>query len=200
MPRSAAPNAGHYHHGDLRAALLAQARALLDEDGPAALSLREIARRAGVAAPSVYHHFANLDTISVALAEEGFTELVARLETAPAKARGQLAEVGLAYVRFAMDNPGLYRLMFGDGLKTSSAENQTVQKLRERAYERVKTGLRARLPEAEVATGALYLWSLVHGLALLIIDDRLDAYADPEKVIRSVLRLAGQGLPAAKSD
>lgn len=200
MPRSTAPSAGHYHHGNLRAVLLTQARALLDEDGPAALSLREIARRAGVAAPSAYHHFANLDAIAVALAEEGFTELVARLEAAPAEAKGQLAEVGLAYVRFAMDNPGLYRLMFGDGLKTSSAENQTVQKLRERAYERVKTGLRARVPEDEVATGALYLWSLVHGLALLIIDDRLDTYADPEQVVRSVLQLAGQGLSTAKSD
>jgi AcrR family transcriptional regulator len=198
MPSPTASDAGSYHHGNLRSALLTQARVLLDEDGPAALSLREIARRAGVAAPSVYHHFANLDAISVALAEEGFTELVARLEGAPANAKGQLAEVGLAYVRFAMDNPGLYRLMFGEGLKTSSAESQTVQKLRERAYERVKTGLRARLPEEEVATGALYLWSLVHGLALLIIDDRLDTYADPEKVIRSVLSLAGQGLPDAK--
>jgi AcrR family transcriptional regulator len=193
------PGAANYHHGNLRSALLAQARALLDEDGPAALSLREIARRAGVAAPSVYHHFANLDAIFVALAEEGFTELVARLEAAPVNAKGQLAEVGLAYVRFAMGNPGLYRLMFGEGLKTSSAESLAVQKLRERAYDRVKAGLRARLPEEEVATGALYLWSLVHGLALLIIDDRLDTHADPEQVVRSVLRLAGQGLPAAKS-
>jgi AcrR family transcriptional regulator len=64
------PGAANYHHGNLRSALLAQARALLDEDGPAALSLREIARRAGVAAPSVYHHFANLDAIFVALAED----------------------------------------------------------------------------------------------------------------------------------
>lgn len=200
MPKSPAPSIGNYHHGNLRAALLTQARALLDEDGPAALSLREIARRAGVAAPSVYHHFANLDAIAVALAEEGFAELVARLEAAPTNAKGQLAEVGLAYVRFAMDHPGLYRLMFGDGLKTSSTESQIVQKLRDRAYERVKTGLRARLPEEEVATGALYLWSLVHGLALLIIDGRLDTHADPEKVIGSVLRLAGQGLPAAKHD
>lgn len=200
MPSSTASGIGSYHHGNLRSALLAQARALLDEDGPAALSLREIARRAGVAAPSVYHHFANLDAISVALAEEGFAELVARLEAAPTNAKGQLGEVGLAYVRFAMENPGLYRLMFGEGLKTSSAESQTVQKLRERAYERVKTGLRARLPEEEIATGALYLWSLVHGLALLIIDDRLDAYADPEKIVRSVLQLAGRGLPAAKND
>lgn len=194
MANPASPNTSHYHHGNLRAALLAQARALLDEDGPAALSLREIARRVGVAAPSAYHHFPNLDAIAVALAEEGFTELVARLEAAPANAKGQLAQVGLAYVRFAMDNPGLYRLMFGDGLKASSAENQAVQKLRERAYERVKTGLRARLPEEEVAIGALYLWSLVHGLALLIIDGRLDTHADSEGIIRSVLQLAGKGL------
>ncbi|MDO1585420.1 TetR/AcrR family transcriptional regulator [Rhizobium oryzicola] len=161
--------------------------------------MREIARRVGVAAPSAYHHFPKLDAIALALAEEGFAELAARLETAPTNAKGQLSGVGLAYVRFALDNPGLYRLMFGDGLKTSSTEHHALRILRERTYERVKTGLRARLREEQVETAALFLWSLVHGLALLMIDGRIGKPANHDAVIMSVLRLAGTGLPSASS-
>ena len=193
----AAAKGGHYHHGNLRAALLANARAMLEAEGPGALSLRELARRADVAAASVYHHFANLDAIAVALAEEGFSELAVCLEQAPTNDRGQLADVGHAYVRFAMENPDLYRLMFGEGLARSSAGSETLHRLRQRAYERVKAGLRKRVPEQDVATGALFLWSVVHGLALLVIDGQIEAGADPEAVVTSVLRLTGTGLPTS---
>lgn len=186
-----------YHHGNLRAALLSEARTLLEEEGPAALSLRELARRAGVAAPSVYHHFASLDAIAVALAEAGFAELAARLEGAPTNAKGQLSGVGLAYVRFAMVNPGLYRLMFGDGLAKSSAGSETLHGLRQRAHERVKAGLRKRLPEEDVPTAALFLWSVVHGLALLMIDGQIEPGADPDATVAAVLNLTGTGLPTS---
>ena len=188
---------GRYHHGNLRVALLAEARALLEQGGPAALSLREVARRAGVAAPSVYHHFASLDAIQVALAEEGFAELDRRLAAAPSNDKGRLMDVGRAYVRFAMDNPGLYRLMFGDGFKTTSAGSDAVRTLRQRTYDHVKSGLRKRLPEAEVTTAALFLWSLVHGLAQLTIDGQVEAGGDPDALITAVLRLAGTGIPTA---
>ncbi|WP_337267464.1 TetR/AcrR family transcriptional regulator [Oryzifoliimicrobium ureilyticus] len=186
-----------YHHGDLRAALLRQARALLEAEGPAALSMREIARRVGVAAPSAYHHFPGLDAIAVALAEEGFAELAQRLDTAPTNDKGQLAGTGLAYVRFALDNPGLYRMMFGEGFTASSQEGQSLKQLRQRAYERVLSGLRKRLPEEEVETAALFLWSLVHGLSLLMVDGRIERPDDSEAMIMSVLRLAGTGLPSS---
>lgn len=197
MSRRDGAGAARYHHGNLRAALLAAARAMLEEAGPASLSLREIARRVGVAAPSIYHHFASLDAIAAALAEQGFSELVDRLDAAPTNTKGQLAPAGHAYIAFALANPGLYRLMFGEGLGPSFAEGDAVGILRQRAYDRVKAGLRQRLPEAEVATAALYLWSLVHGLALLMIDGRIDAGTDADDTIAAVLRLAGTGLPTA---
>ncbi len=197
MSSRAAPKGDGYHHGNLRAALLAEARVLLEEEGPAALSLRDLARRIGVAAPSVYHHFASLDAIAVALAEVGFAELAMCLEEAPTNAKGRLTDAGYAYVRFAIENPGLYRLMFGEGLGKSTGESATLQALRRRAYERVKEGLRKRLPEKEVATGALFLWSVVHGLALLVIDGQIEPGADPDAVVASVLRLTGTGLPTS---
>ncbi|WP_158818635.1 TetR/AcrR family transcriptional regulator [Methylocapsa sp. S129] len=195
MPSPATRADDRYHHGDLRKALLNAARTLLEERGPAALSLRELARRVGVSAPSVYHHFSSLDAIAVALAEQGFTELTEGLEAAPIHAEGQLAPTGHAYIAFARANPGLYRLMFGEGFRDASKGSQAVHALRERAYEKVVAGLRTRLPADELPVAALFLWSLAHGLALLMIDRQVDAGADAEAVIRSVLRLAGVGLP-----
>src|SRR5580692_5688731 len=124
-----------YHHGDLPRALLAAGRALLEEGGPSALNLREIARRVGVSAPSAYHHFPNLEAIAVALAAQGFAQMTELLEGAPSNERGKLTPAGEAYIAFARANPGLYRLMFGDGFRSTSAANIEVRAMRQRAYE-----------------------------------------------------------------
>ena len=187
-----------YHHGDLRRALLDAARALLEERGPAALNLREIARRVGVSAPSAYHHFVNRDAIAVALAEQGFVELLERLDAAPADAERPLALAGPAYIAFARANPGLYRLMFGEGFRVASDGGHAVRVLRERVYERAISGLKTRLPADQVKVAVLFLWSLTHGLALLMIDGQVDLGADPDALIRSVLRLAGSGVPPSQ--
>jgi AcrR family transcriptional regulator len=191
------PKASRYHHGNLRAALLVEARALLETSGPASLSLREIARRVGVAAPSSYHHFASLDAIAVALAEQGFSELAEQLEKARNEPAGKLAPVGVAYIAFARANPGLYRMMFGDGLRQTTAESDSLRPLRQRAYETVKAGLAKRMPADKVGLGALFLWSLIHGLALLTIDGQIEANADLDETISGVLGLAGTGIPPA---
>lgn len=183
-----------YHHGDLRAALLACARALLEEAGPAALSVREIARRVGVAAPSVYHHFTNLDAITLALVEQGFAEFLLQLKAAPANTKGRLRETGEAYIAFARANPNLYRLMFGEGFRPASSVSASIRQLRQQAYDKLSVGLSLRLPPEKVPNAALYLWSLTHGLALLIIDGQLGANVDVDARIQAVLQLAGTGL------
>lgn len=183
-----------YHHGNLRAELLAQARELLECEGSAALSLREIARRAGVAAPSAYHHFASLDAIAVALAEQGFADLAASLEGAPGDDAERLAGIGLSYVRFAVSHPGLYRLMFGDGLKAASTRSPALHALRQRAIAPVELALRDRLPGEEIGKAAMFLWSVVHGLALLTIDGQMADDADADETVAAVLRFAGHGL------
>ena len=103
---------GPYHPSDLPNALHAAARAILDEAGPDAVSLRETARRVGVSATAAYRHFANKKELLASVAAEGFRELAAAMETG-ATGSDPLGGVGLAYFDFALQKPGLFRLMFG---------------------------------------------------------------------------------------
>lgn len=95
-----------YHHGELRPALLRAAAKILEEEGRDAISLRDLARRAGVSHAAPYRHFADRPALLAALAEEGFALLAAELQGKPW--RDQAA----AYVRFALANPERFRLMF----------------------------------------------------------------------------------------
>src|SRR5690349_3579164 len=102
-----------YHHGDLRPALLKAAGRVLEKEGPAALSLRELARRAGVSHNAPYRHFADREALLAALAADGFRMLGEVLGVASSRHRGE------AYVRFALEHPQLFRLMFGGHLSNS---------------------------------------------------------------------------------
>jgi AcrR family transcriptional regulator len=195
-PSSSVP----YHHGNLRNALLAAARDVLEERGPSALSLREIARRVGVSAPSAYHHFPSLDAIAVGLAEQGAAEMGACLTAASEDRRRSsgdgksLLRTGEAYVRFARANPALYRLMFGEGFQPASKGNDAVRDLRQRARAMIETALAGRLPAAELPVAGLFLWSVAHGLALLIIDGQAEPAKDADAVVLRVLQLGGRAL------
>src|SRR6201997_2674796 len=103
-----------YHHGDLRSALVRAAMELLEEGGEAELSLRAVARRAGVSPAAPYRHYADREALVSAVAAVGYRELAERLGAAhPAPStRDQLADVAVAYVRFALDRPALFRIMF----------------------------------------------------------------------------------------
>ncbi|MFC6937680.1 TetR/AcrR family transcriptional regulator [Actinomadura yumaensis] len=120
MPRASAP----YHHGDLRAACLQAARELLEEDGSAALSLRAVARRAGVSATAPYRHYADRDALVSAVAAQGYRELAEHLAAAHPSPESpeDLAAVAVAYVRFALDHPALFRVMFAEPCDPDSEE------------------------------------------------------------------------------
>src|SRR5688572_5027384 len=96
-----------YHHGDLRAVVLGAASKILEEEGLAELSVREAARRAGVSHNAPYRHFPDRRALLVALAAQGFSELDLALENRSGR------ELGEAYVRFALERPQRFRLMFG---------------------------------------------------------------------------------------
>src|SRR5919206_2322086 len=96
-----------YHHGNLRPALLRTAAKTLEKEGLGALSLRELARRAGVSHNAPYRHFPDRDSLLAALAAEGFEMLGDALEKRPRR------EMGEAYVEFALAHPQRFRLMFG---------------------------------------------------------------------------------------
>jgi len=103
-----------YHHGDLQRALVDAGRRLLERDGLAALSLRALAREAGVSATAPYHHFADRAALLYAIGCEGSEELAQTLRAARdahPPGRERMVAVGVAYVEFALDNPALYQLM-----------------------------------------------------------------------------------------
>ena len=109
----AAFGARPYHHGDLRRALVEAAERVLVRDGPQALSLRAVAREAGVSPAAPYHHFKDKSDLMNALAEEGFHALGDALKSEfDGDADHDLATMGLAYVKFARANPAVYRVMY----------------------------------------------------------------------------------------
>ncbi|MFD6294077.1 TetR/AcrR family transcriptional regulator [Streptomyces sp. NPDC060235] len=173
-----------YHHGDLRAACLRAARELLEEDGSAALSLRAVARRAGVSATAPYRHFADRDALVSAVAAEGYRELATNLATAhpsPTTA-DDLAAVAVAYVQFALDHPALFRAMFAEPCDPTSQERVAATAV---ISEYVRNIVRGAFPHADADALATTVWALVHGLAFLHLDGKLDT-ATPEIVERQV--------------
>ncbi len=126
-----------YHHGDLHEALVRTARKLLEKDGLEHLSLRGVARAAGVSPAAPYHHFADKHALLGAVAAEGFTqlreEMLARMATVP-DAAGRRDACGIGYVAFAVKNPALFRLMFGGDSAVLSADH-LLKKPRELAYD-----------------------------------------------------------------
>lgn len=168
-------SSGRYHHGDLRAACLRAARDLLEEDGRAELSLRAVARRAGVSPTAPYRHFVDRETLVSAVAAEGYRELagcLARAHPAPATP-ADLAAVAVAYVQFALAHPALFRVMFSEPCDPGNDERAAATAAVS-AY--VEALVRRAFPDVGNDAGALFtaIWALVHGLAFLHLDGKLD--------------------------
>lgn len=176
-----------YHHGDLRAALLSAARALLDEGGVPGVSLREVARRAGVTPAACYRHFADKEALLTALAVQGFEEFAQELASAREGAAEPFAEMGIAYVAFAVQRPGMFRLMFGPAVsdRNRSPELTAAIGSSTRLFESGVTSSRHVAREDPV--GALRAWATVHGLATLAIDGMLPQY-DPVMLARALAK------------
>src|ERR1700759_103841 len=115
MTSSPTAEARPYHHGDLSRALVDAARRLLEAEGPSALSLRAVAREAGVSPAAPYHHFKDKGELLDAVAHEGWEMLGDAINAAKAKAPSAeeaMTEIGVAYVCFAREHPALYRVMY----------------------------------------------------------------------------------------
>ncbi len=170
MPASKAT----YHHGDLRTACVSAALELLEESGESALSLRAVARRAGVSPAAPYRHYADREALVSAVAAVGYRELAERLAAAhpsPSTPK-QLSSVAIAYVQFALERPALFRIMFGaacdrdndERIAATAAVSLYVRGIVERSF-----------PQAEPEALATAIWALVHGLAFLHLDGKLDS-------------------------
>jgi AcrR family transcriptional regulator len=179
-----------YHHGDLRQAVLEASLRLIAEQGIESLSLREVARRAGVTHQAPYHHFADKGALLDALAEEGFGVLRDAMQAARAGLRDpaeRLAACGKAYIEFALGHPAYFQVMFRPGRESKPirgpAADQAYGVLVDAVRElRRAAGARGD-PEAETVTLA---WSAVHGFASLWLDGA-------SRMSRSRARAAGAG-------
>jgi AcrR family transcriptional regulator len=171
-----------YHHGDLKAALLEQAEAILESDGIPGLTLRAIARRAGVSHTAPNNHFDDLTGLLSELAAVGFMKFGAALNAATTQAgddpRDTMKAMGLAYVGFARAHPGLFSLMFRSELLDPSrpALRDAIADTRTALRNQISARSPARkLTPMQIAARSTAVWSLVHGFAVLMLDGRLDS-------------------------
>ena len=179
-----------YHHGALRSTLVETAARLIESDGIAALSLRRVAREAGVSHAAPYRHFRDKHELQEAVAAAGFRALEARLDTIairyPDDAHRQLVEACRAYVAETLARPGRAHLMFGGALDASRRSAELTDAITSSFAKMVETVRRGEgslyrdLPTRELV---LSLWSTTHGLALLASAGQLqdlDPVGDPE--------------------
>ena len=177
-----------YHHGDLRAELVRVAGDILDQGGPATLTLREAARRAGVSHSAPYRHFADRETLLAEVVAQGFAQLGAALREASA-AGG--VEVARAYLRFALAHPSRYRLMYAGEIAPGCYPDLADSS---KLVLRVLADSIPGLGDAEHARRAgTASWALLHGLADLLLGGHLgppasDA-ADAERLVREVVAM-----------
>jgi AcrR family transcriptional regulator len=172
-----------YHHGDLRRAILTAALDVIAADGPSALSLRDLARRAGVSHAAPAHHFGDRTGLLTAIAAEGFGLLASALREAP-----DLKEAGVRYVRFAREHPAHFQVMFSPGLlRADDLELTTARTLTGDALREAVSGVDPEGVEPRLAGVAA--WSLAHGFATLLLGHNLDGPVDgrdPEEVFRTL--------------
>ena len=179
-----------YHHGDLRDALVCAAEKLLEDRGAAGLSLREVAKLAGVSHAAPYRHFRSKSQLLEAVAKAGFEQLASFVATVRSDHPGdpvrQLMAAGQAYVEWAMANPERTRLMYGGMMKSDSIP-EDLHEAAESAYKEIyqvmdegrRTGVFGGQDTDSMVVSA---WSLVHGLTMLLLGSgKLDP-TGPEEV------------------
>ena len=166
-----------YHHRDLRTALLRAAGKRLEKQGITALSVREAARRVGVSHNAPYRHFADREALLAALAAQGFEMLGQAM-------RGQTGRgMGEAYVRFALQYPQRFRLMFGGQIALEKYPQ--LRAAASSAFDQLQAAFSGYAVEPRVAAAAA--WSLVHGLSHLILDGHFAQRQADDEFVKQVL-------------
>jgi AcrR family transcriptional regulator len=191
-----------YHHGDLRAALLDEAAAMIAEGGATSVTMRALGQRLGVSRAAPYRHFADKNSLLVAVAAAGFERLGDRLRTidagAPRSSVERLRRMGEEYVRFAIENPAHYRLMYGrealtreDLPELGEAATAIFEQLVDviQAYQRTGA-IKRQDPRAQAYTA----WAAVHGLASLVIEGQIHSTDDIDGLIRHTTRTVLDGM------
>jgi len=208
MPRSTRaarkPNRP-YHHGNLRRALLDEALTTIRADGVEGLTLREIGARLGVSRTALYRHFADKRALLAAVATEGFTTLRQQLVAAweeGGRGREAFDSMGVVYIRFAAANPAHYRVMFGGFVDQHAAEPELDAEAAG-AFQALVDALAALqrdtiVRDDDTVKMARFVWSVVHGVAMLVIDGQLPEPGAVEELMRYALERLHTGIDDAE--
>jgi len=174
-----------YHHGDLRAGLIEAARSLVEEKGPERLTMSDASRASGVSTAAPYRYFADKDELLDAVALEGMGRHREAMEAGaaghPLGSDAAVTAIGLGYVNFALREPGIFKLVFSL-TRTHAGNPQLLQEgraafgvlLRQLAHR-----YRAPPEDPSILARGLKLWTFVHGLSFLLIDDKVSAMEIP---------------------
>lgn len=172
--------ADRYHHGDLRRALVDEALRTIQTHGVDQLTLRGAGAKLGVSRTALYRHFSDKQALLAAVGREGFRMLRLALSDAwerNGKGRKGFEAMGVTYVNFAVANPSNYRVMFGRFIESCSKDPDFVEEataafqvLVDSLVEQQKTGVVRRDDPILLAR---FIWSVVHGIAMLAIDGQL---------------------------
>ncbi len=198
---------GSYHHGDLRNALIAAGREMLEADGLRGFSLRALSRKAQVSHAAPVHHFKTLEAFFAECRSDAFRELSDALEAAKAGASPSptdvLCQMAIAYLRFGIAYPVMLRLMFDKDTAPPKSNDPTSQS--RRAYLLLQEAVRATLPDLpprhpsfDVRINAV--WSLIHGFVILHNEDQICTLSEPSMktehmLVKSVSAMLGSECP-----
>jgi len=189
-----------YHHGDLQNSLLFAAEALLEQKGVGAVSLREVAKQAGVSHTAPYRHFEDKDALLSGLAEVGYGRLADAMDRCvdeqPDNPDKQLASSLQAYVSLATRHPQMTNLMFGGVLKGHLYEGSLAEES-ERAFNGllriIQNGQEAGLYiNKDTDELAMFVWSLAHGFSMLISAGQMGELGNDEKAIQAIVSNIGE--------
>lgn len=186
-----------YHHGDLRSALIEAATRLVQDTGPEQFSMTDACREAGVSKAAPYRHFSNKEDLLQAVSEEGFVRLFHQLQTSTQDktpgSNDRISAIGLAYIAFAVQEPAIFKLMFGNSISLVNKDKGPEDE--HPAFEvlmgEVVTRTRHRKKE-HLMRVARPLWTLVHGASMLTIDNsyqKIDADGDIDEMVRHTTAL-----------
>jgi AcrR family transcriptional regulator len=200
-PGKSTQGADRYHHGDLRAALLVAAESELTEKGIEAFSLRGVAKRAGVSHAAPAHHFSDMRGLLTALADVGFRRFVECQKRQMAKAAPdpapQLAAAGLGYMKFAAENPALFRLIFSSG--RTDYEDPSLGQSASEAFGMLVTMVsrvngRNAFVHPEAMLDVTAVWAVAHGIADLLVSGRLKWLASlpPDERDKAIVEIIGR--------
>lgn len=189
------------HHGDVRRLVLDAAIAIIESDGAESLSMREVARRAGVSHQAPYHYFKDRSGIFAAISQEGFAALAhafRQVQTDGTLDTTSPAKAGFAaYLRFAREHVGHFRVMFRadiSGLSSHPEAHECAEDAFTELLNMVARTVGHSADTQDALTFALMLWSQAHGLAMLLLDGplegKLGSAVDIEKQVNAVIELA----------